>query len=64
MNYHRPECGEGGYLGVDFKWHKFPVKEVMNEKNVYESKQAVLIPLLVSLTFIVGAYFYRKNDRE
>lgn len=63
-NAGRPDCREDGYCGLDLKCHKFPVKKVINEKSVQESKRVILFPLIISTTLIGGAYFYRKHDKK
>ncbi|MBS3175716.1 hypothetical protein J4457_00590 [Candidatus Woesearchaeota archaeon] len=63
-NAGRPDCGGDGYCGLDLKCHKFPIKEVLEEKSIQESKQAILFPFTISVALVIGAYFYRKHDKK
>ena len=59
-----PDCGYDSYCGIDNKCHKFPYKEIIEEKQQSERKQPILISLLIGLALISGSYWYRKNEKK
>lgn len=63
-DFRNPYCGEDSYCGLDNKCHQFPFNIVVEEEQSFEKENILLIPFLISIAIIGGAYYYKKNDQK
>lgn len=60
----QPDCGEDSYCGLDNHCYQFPFKDVVEEKLETEHQRLIVVPLLISVALVGGAYWYRRQDKK